>query len=354
MSSHARTGSVTEVTAPPAVHLVFGDDLAPRIRERVVELMSKVPSTRVIVETDSAAVAPESGAWVLSFGDTPVTRRFLPREAVQALGSEGFNVRSAEENGVLYLVTDGNAAIGERTTMVVNRGLSFGTYELLQQVGFRFFHPFTPRVPDVLKVSGHVDLAEKPRWPVRGFHIHTMHPIELTHVLNAWGPKGTNDSAGFESLLPEWELYLEWSLAHRQNIVQWALLADKANTTFNDSPERLARLTKVVKTAHRWGIVTGIDVGIVLEQQNTWRIIRKVGKKADEAGQIKTRVNWLMRTGMDYLAAEMGFSEFQAPDDQKMLDWMNAVTREVEDVYNRPCYVKVHVSQGQRAKHYKD
>ncbi|MES2965263.1 MAG: hypothetical protein V4760_15360 [Bdellovibrionota bacterium] len=353
MSSHAQL-TVARFEAPSTVRLVFGNDVAPRIRERVTELMSRVTSSRTIVEQDASSVSPAPGDWVLSFGETPVTRKLLSREHTAQQGPEGFVVRSAEENGVVYLVADGNAAEGERVSMVVNRGLSFGVYEVLQRIGFRFWHPFTPRAPSALRFNGPLDLKEKPRWPIRGFHLHTMHPIELTHVLNAWGPGGPDDAKGWESLLPEWDLYLEWSIAHRQNIVQWALLADKKHLAFNDSPERLTRLTKLVKMAHRWGVVTGIDVGIVLEQQNTWRLIRKTGKLADELSQIKTRVNWLMRTGMDYLAAEMGFSEFQPADDQKMLDWMNAVTREVEDVYNRPCYMKIHVSRGQHSKKFKD
>lgn len=350
MTAH---GQSTRIEAPSTVHLVFGDDLAPRVRERIIELMSRV-SVKTIVENADTPVTAASGEWVLSFGETATTRKFLPRELAAAQGPEGFVVRSVQEAGALYLVTDGNSPKGERTSMIVNRGLSFGAYEVLQRIGFKFLHPFTPRTPEVLRVAAPLDLKEKPRWPVRGFHLHTMHPIELTHVLNAWGPNGPDDAAGFESLLPEWDLYLEWSIAHRQNIVQWALLADKVHTDFNDSPERLARLTKIVKMAHRWGIVTGIDVGIVLQQQNTWRLIRQTGKNADEYGQIKRRVGWLMRTGIDFLAAEMGFSEFQAPNDQLMLDWMNAVTREVEDVYNRPCFMKVHVSGGQKSKKYKD
>lgn len=339
--------------APTAVHLVFGNDVAPRVRERVIELLSRVSSTPTTV-ADTATLQPAAGEWVLSFGDTSVTRKWLSRELTDAQGPEGFVVKSGEEGGVLYLVADGNAPKGERTSFVVNRGLSFATYELLQRVGFRFLHPFTPRAPSTLAISGPIDVNEKPRWPIRGFHLHTMHPIELTHVLNGWGPNGPDDKTGWESLLGEWDLYLEWSIAHRQNIVQWALLADKVHTAFNDSPERHARLTKLAKMSQRWGIMTGIDVGIVLQQQNTWRIIRKTGKNADELGQVKSRVKWLMRTGIDYLAAEMGFSEFQSADEQKMLDWMNAVTREVEDVYNRPCYMKVHVSSGQHAKKYKD
>ena len=341
-------------SSPIAVYVLFGSSLAPRVRDRVRELLELAAPGRIKDFDQASPPTRESGAWVISIGDTPVTRRSLKKSEVTDLGSEGFIVKTETENGVTYIIADGAAALNERTSMSGNRGVSFAAYELLQQIGFRFFHPFAPKIPQTLRVAPGILISEKPHWPIRGFHLHTMHPIELTHVLNAWGPNGPHDEAGWLGLISEWELYLEWSLAHRQNTVQWALLADKIEIEFNDSTLRQERLRDLVERAHSYGILVGIDVGVVLEQQNTWRIIRELGDSHHEKKQIRERVGWLMQTGIDYLAAEMGFSEFHAPNDKKMLDWINAVTFEVEENFNRPCFMKIHVSQGQVAKDYQD
>ena len=56
------------------------------------------------------------------------------------------------------------------------------------------------------------------------FQIHTMHPIELADFLNGWGPEGLWDNTGFDAGFKEWELYLHWLVANRQNHVLWVLL----------------------------------------------------------------------------------------------------------------------------------
>lgn len=339
------------------VYLVEGDDLAPRLQDRLVELLGRVAGLQLTEVSDAATLKPEAGSVVLSIGATPFTTQLISAQDLAAQGPEGFVVRSGLQNGALVIATTGNAAQGERTSMKVNRGVSYGAYEVLQQIGFKFLHPYTPTVPKTLTlpaINSSINVVEKPRWPTRAVHWHTMHPIELAHVLNGWGPNGPQDVQGFNSLLPEWDLFLEWMIAHRQNAIEWVLLADKTHTSFNDSPERMARLTKLVQMSHAWGLLTGIDVGVVFEQQNMWRLLRKQGTDAEDNNEIRARIAWLMKADWDFMTAEMGASEFTAPSDTKMLFWMNVLTDELERVFNRFAAVKVHCSLGQDAKHFKD
>lgn len=334
------------------VYLVEGANLAPRVKTRIEELLRE--SATVVVGQPPAQ--PAAGSLIIAIGDTPASRALITDKDLAAQGPEGFIVRSSTNDaGVTTLATNGNPAQGERTTSNTNRGVSYGAYEILQQIGYHFFHPFTPQAPHALNVpSVKVNVVEKPRWPRRGLHLHTMHPIELSHVLNAWGPNGPGDAPGFNSELHEWDLFLEWMLAHRQNQVEWVLLADKTHQTFNDSDERAQRLKTLVNMAHGWGLLAGIDVGIVFEQQNMWRLLRSPGADANDSTEIRSRLKWLMRAGWDFVTAEMGTSEFTSPDDVKTVFWMNTLTDEMERVYNRFAAVKVHISQGQQAKHYSD
>lgn len=349
------TASAQNQNQTTQVYFVVGSNLTDRIEARIPQLLGKVPNIRVSVVKDASALKPEAGSIVLALGDSAITRTLISKDEVKKLGSEGFVVRSkVNADGALIIATDGNAASGERTSMKTNRGVSFGAYEVLQQVGFRFFHPFSPLAPQSLSRPTDLAVNEKPRWPTRGLHWHTMHPIELANVLNGWGPKGPNDAAGFNSLLNEWDLFGEWMIAHRQNTVEWVLLADKTFTAFNDSDERIRRLEKLVDMSHAWGLITGIDVGIVFEQQNMYRLLRNPTTDAADSNEIRSRIRYLMKADWDFMTAEMGASEFTAPSATKMLYWMNVVTDEMERVYNRFSAVKIHVSEGQAAKGFND
>jgi len=328
--------------------LIYGADVPPRLQSRITELVSMTGETRVVSDSSSAV----GGDWVLAIGESGVVRESISRAELKGRGPEGFIVRSSSSGGVTTLVADGNPARGERLKM--NRGVAFAAYELLQQAGFRFNHPMDPQAPRSLSLAHAVNVSESPRWPVRGLHVHTQHQIELTHVLNGWGPNGPADTAGFNALTKDWDLFCEWMIAHRQNTVEWFLLASKDTPNFNDSPERLQRLSRLVKMSHAWGLITGIDVGIVFEQQNAWRLLRSKKKTAEqEEAEIRSREQWLFKADFDFLDVEAGFQEFRAPDDQRSIAWLNAITEEAARL-GRKAQVKIHVSQDQHAKHFVD
>jgi hypothetical protein len=340
--------------AASQVYLMFGADLEPRLKSRVSELVGSVPGVQVVEISEPTPFTPPSGSLVLSFGDTSITRKFIDTAELNQQGPEGFIVRSGVAGGVTYVTTQGAAAQGERTSITGNRGLSFGTYELLQDLGFRFLHPLKPHVPSALGLSHAVNIVEHPRWPTRSVHLHTQHPIELTDLLNGWGPGGTSDLAGWTASLPNWELTLEWLIAHRQNGVDWVLLDDKVDPKFNYSQDRWYRLNKLVTVAHQWGILAGVSFGITLQQQNCWHLIEKIGTDQQDKNYIHLGVAWLMAAGFDFASVAAGLNEFQSAPDTKTLFWLNTVTAEVESQFNRPVYAYAHISKGQQAKDFKD
>ena len=163
-----------------SVYVIEGANVSTRVKARVSELLGQVSGLSV---TEGQANHAPAGSLVISIGDTSVSKLLITEKELADQGPEGFVVKSKTENGVTTIATNGNAANGERTTMTSNRGVSFGAYEVLQQLGFHFYHPFNPQAPARLLIpASNVQVAEKPRWPLRGLHLHTMHPIELSHV----------------------------------------------------------------------------------------------------------------------------------------------------------------------------
>lgn len=231
-------------------------------------------------------------------------------------------------------------------------------YAYLQHLGFRFWHPLAPVAPAAIPADRLLNFSSDlpaPRLKRRGFLLHTMHPLELTHVLNGWGLQGPEDEAGWRDLLPQWERYLEWLVAHRQNKVEWVLLEKGRWRSFSRSSRRQKRLRELVEMAHDWGIEVGVDAPMALQQQNGWRLVTDPSADlADTEQQIEGHLGWLMGAGFDFVGTEMGSTEFSNSGAQRMVHWLNHATDYLSRRYHKKFTTKVHISSGQTTEAYPD
>ncbi len=351
--------SAASVPPKPGVIVVqFGYDLPGALRARIEELLrSACRSQRLEIRkpTDPLFGLP-NGAMLISIGDTTTSRRLIAPAELEPLGSEGFVVRSGKLNGRCAIATDGNPRITGGYRGDGDAGTAYGAYALLEELGFAFLHPLQPIIPDgIYAPKTNIEMAESPYWPCRGIHIHTMHPLELTNLLNGWGKKGPDDEEGWRSMLPEWRQFLEWLVANRQNRVEWVLLSSNSWKAFADSPQRQQRLAELVRMGHEWGIAVGIVAPLALLQQNAWRLVVNQGSLDDELAQIRSRIDWLMATGIDFLGTKMGTSEFTSTEDTRIVAWMNEAARYLDETYGKKrMYVKIHCSTDQHASNYTD
>jgi hypothetical protein len=340
---------------PPAtdpikgVVLIWGDDVAPVVRERVRQYLVPVAGPDGVREFSKEQI-PELGEGALAFamGDTAVTRTVIP-EVIDK--PEGYRVRVAP-SGKGTVVAGRGAP--RKTHAFGNLGTHHAVYAALEHLGFGFLHPLRATRAAALTKPAPLDVVESPRWEERTMHLHTMHLTELTDFLQGWGPGGPNDKQGFDAQMPEWDSFLEWCVANGQNSAEWFLLWAKSWEAFADSPERMARMRTLVEHAHAFGISAGVDVPIAFEQQHSYRLLRKTGELADELAEIRTRLAFVMTGKFDFLGSEAGTSEFTHPSPDRMLAWMNELTREAEDKYGVHVFMKVHASTGQVAEGYPD
>ncbi len=333
----------------------FGDDVAESVRIRVEDHLQEASTEPVEVIDAGVAVEEFDGRDVLAigFGDTEITRALIERSELETVGDEGYVLRSGsvgEANPAIAVDAEGMAR-----NEVSNVGTNYGVYALLEELGFGFLHPLEPTPP--LAIAGEpptVDRSTSPRWPVRGLQLHTMHPLELTELLQGWGPEGPDDKAGWEAMLDEWDVFLEWMVANGQNQVHWVWLAAHSWMDFADSDERIERIARVVKRAHGFGIDVGVHLPLRLQQQNAGRLIRSEGSLEDEIRQIEEGVAHMMEAGFNYLATKPGTTEFTAVEDKRMLEWMNALAITADEDHDAPVYIKVHASTGQYADDFED
>ena len=258
------------------------------------------------------------------------------------------------ESEEIYLRCD--AQRGHRVLHVLS-GVGNGTVHpvgtallrALSLLGFSFLHPLAPYVPPrVTMPLEDVSISEVPHLKIRGIHLHTMHPIELTDFLNGWGPLGIDDDAGFQKSFLEWHSFLVWMLANGLDRVQWALLWNEKWSDFAESQKRQSRLRQIVDVAHLFGVEVGIDAPVSLRQQNAFRLVRQSGTLDEELTQIQRRIDYLMGTGIDFLALESGTSEFTHSSPMRMLARLNYIAAYLDGAYDSTATIKVHVSSGQR------
>jgi hypothetical protein len=336
------------------VFLVAGDGVSARATARIASLLAAAHGAPVAV-THPADIPDtlDPAALVVAVGPSRVARAAVSDAEVSALAPEGYALRAGKWGGATLLVADGRPA---KSHPHGNLGALHGAYALLEELGFAFLHPLAPITPPALAApTVPVSRSASPRWDKRAMHLHTMHPLELTDVLQGWGKLGPNDAAGWESMLGEWERFLEWSVANGQNGVEWFLLWAESWKEFADSGTRLDRLARLVQLAHDYGVDAGIDAPIAFAQQHSYRLLRDQGDLDAELAQIRARLDWLMQAKFDFIGIEAGTSEFTHPAPDRMLAWMNEVAKHLDEKHGGTrAYIKVHASTGQVAEGYDD
>jgi hypothetical protein len=267
--------------------------------------------------------------------------------AVTSLGPEGY-LLVQPRLGLVCVLGNAGGGRGVNAPLDVNRGLLYGTYALLQLLRVSFFHPLEPTV-----YAGLVDAPNQtlfpisqsaPHYGVRGFHYHTEHPLELCEFL-----QGVDAAAEtWSSMVPQFEAYVEWLVANRQNALEFVLL------DWNGAPwdaQRQSRIRSITTAAQSWGVAVGADFAIADKQQHAWHMVTDDAKAH---AQIRRAVDWIAATNFSFVATENGNSEFTHSACSIMLDYMNYLAEYARATYGIPVFIKAHCSTGQTCPSHND
>jgi hypothetical protein len=131
-------------------------------------------------------------------------------------------------------------------------GAQYGIAHALENLGYRFRHPFDSHVPAVPSLdpaaAEQLGVLHQPQIRVRGFQFHTLHPIETYFAL--WEP---GDAA-----LAEAGIIFRWVVANRGNYVQWVGLDDIMDPVRHAAWQ--THTTALVDMAHGMGLRTGLNI----------------------------------------------------------------------------------------------
>ncbi|MCO5247428.1 MAG: hypothetical protein M9887_00540 [Chitinophagales bacterium] len=180
-------------------------------------------------------------------------------------------------------------------------GISAALYGLLQEVlGFSFYHPRESVIPDLSKFPFAKDFeyGSNPRFNKMGFHLHLMHPIELTEALL------DEDFPNGEQRIKE---YIDWLARNRQNYFEFNLLNS-------------INLKKWIPYAQKWtaymlerGIMPGADLSLNMKQQYAFKLYEYPPIKfRTKKKQVFKRVQQLAQIPWKYWNMEFSSTEFSS------------------------------------------
>jgi hypothetical protein len=176
-------------------------------------------------------------------------------------------------------------------------GVACGLYGLLQgKMGFRFHHPRESVIPEyrTWPLPERFTFSGRPRFAKTGFHLHTMHPIELTEqILNPDFPNAFEDVAR----------YIDWLARNGQNTVQFVLLRGIDRDRW---PRHAAQ---IVEYAHRRGVMCGVQISLSMLQQQAFQAITLLRPYPGYRQQVDDTLAWLFQVPWDFVSLEPTMGE---------------------------------------------
>ena len=210
-------------------------------------------------------------------------------------------------------------------------GTSFGLYGLLQEkLGFKFYHPRRTIIPHRRYWPLPADFHWKalPRFDKKGFHIHSLHPIELSEQLH------DPDYSGSLSDIKE---YIDWLARNQQNLFQFFLLRGI------DRKRWIAHAAEFVEYAHKRGILTGVEISLSMLQQKAFQAIKLLEFYPSYRSQIDDTLAWLFNVQWDFVTVDFTMGEY-LPDLGKLMPELKAyMVDQITERYGTKLMFTTHV-----------
>ena len=184
-------------------------------------------------------------------------------------------------------------------TTPTHQGIANGLYGLLQEkLGFLFIHPRETVKPcfEQWPLPEAFSFEGRPLFDKKGFHLHTMHPLELTEPLL---------DPGFPQAQAMVREYIDWLARNQQNFFDFNLLE------IPDLERWVAHARQFVAYAHERGILCSIDVSLHMVQQRAYQLVEFPPKDFTPfKKQIDRKLDLLLSAGFDYINMEFSIAEF--------------------------------------------
>jgi hypothetical protein len=218
-------------------------------------------------------------------------------------------------------------------------GAQYGVADALENLGVRFRHPFDTYTPTLPIDEATAGPMHQPHTRVRGFQLHTLHPIESYWAMWEPSPGSTNDA----------HRIVNWVIANRGNFLQWVALNDIAT-----DQTRFAAWKPFTQELLAYAHQRGIRVGIGLELFGQSNLQLAFDLSEDTSGTIPIAQEVAQRLpvltqDMAWDVYSLSFGEFfdAAPD--KFIAAVNEVASQLRTLApGAEMHADVHVGATQR------
>ncbi len=210
-------------------------------------------------------------------------------------------------------------------------GVSNGLYALLQEkLGFRFYHPRESIIPELKSwpLPARFSFSGTPRFEKRGFHLHTLHPIELTEQLH---------NPGWPNAFEDIREYLDWLARNGQNSFQFFLLRGIDRKKWPPHAKR------IVDYAHKRGILCGVEISLSMLQQQAFQAITMLRPFPSYTRQVDSALEWLFIVPWDFITLEATMGEHLPFLDRLLPDIQSHIEHEVAARYGAKLMYATHV-----------
>ena len=256
----------------------------------------------------------------------PNREQCIPRSSVRPylctpVPDSSYRWKSSRRNGTVTLALETGTP----------EGVAAGLYGLLQEkLGFRFHHPRESIIPSLVSwpLPEQFTFTGSPRFEKRGFHLHTLHPIELTEQLhNPMHPGALEDVKS----------YIDWLARNGQNTFQFFLLRDVDRKTWP------AHARRIVDYAHQRGIRCGIEISLSMIQQQAFQSITLLRLYPSYQKQVDDTLAWLFQAPWDYVSLDVTMGEHLPFLDRLLPDVQMHIEQQVEKRYGARLMYATHV-----------
>ncbi len=198
-------------------------------------------------------------------------------------------------------------------------GAQYGAAAALEHLGFRFRHPFDPYVPVVPKETGSLGALHQPQVRVRGFQLHTLHPIESHFAF--WIPSaGSTDDA---------HRIINWVVENRGNYIQWSGLSDIISDATRFAAWKPFE-RELIDYAHSRGVRVGLEIEMFGQAnlQLAFDLYDDPTAMAPVGPAIAERLP-LITQDLPFDIYDISFGEFLSAEPQFFIDTLNETNRQL-------------------------
>lgn len=277
------------------IYFIFIQHSFTQVKVSIIsdESFLKNPCTKITIDDALNLFSKANGCIVTSDSSSADWVLHLP--AIQTFGKKGDDGYTWNKQNHVFTL--------QASTY---KGVSNGVYGLMQEVmGFKFYHSREIIVPDYTQFAlpDIQSFSGKPSFENIGFHLHTMHPIELTEDLLDETREG-----GIERIYE----YINWLARNGQNYFEFNVLESIQPDTW------VLHAKKISDYAHQRGIKCGLDLSLHMLQQKAFQLYETPPFKfGNIQKQIEKNALQMIQTGFDVWNVELSATEFTSGDQVK-------------------------------------